>query len=1374
MGAMLFGISNEGIFAYAMTNQSVTAASGYRIYADSLTSASGVIKGDVSELQPDYKVSHVVLPDGNTSAAEEVSYSITESGDYTFEVVYETVPEDKQMKINLDLVSLQGKETTEEKISEKAEPEENVQSEKSQDTTSEIPITEETEIDSTAIEKAAKEAKEASKSEKLTLTVTLPEAEEKADASAETTAEQEATQNKEISQKTSEIVSRSNIQVSSQVLNTSARASGYDYTTTKTWSTADFNTKWMSISKEHMDYGTNPGSTELDKTLPSKDTVNGARFRFGKWKYGEWDDAYWLQQGAAFSDISFDFTKDFSLVGAMQVGSKFGSGKDSPEATDIKIDGGLTISFIPENQVENARSNAAKAYGAAYRLGAYNTLPNSIICEYDLATDTYYKRMDHDPKNFTIFEDDFKAVGDYTYGPSTGEFVGAYPILANGNIYNLAKNGITNGGLTSYYENVTHIGISTTNASCETSQAESSARVAVGSLDTGLIHYNITYSQANQTITFTVTPSKSGVARTIRQSVSNVISRLGSNKKMKLAFTFGAAYLDIAAYTYKSSPYFESDPNKTMGQGQIEVYATEAMVNPDLKLGSTDVRWLNSPDQVAGANQNNNAYYNSSSQIDYSDRTLWPVEGDRIYAQVGFTPTTSYMPQVNSINKGTLKVSVGTISVLDKNATAIANASVGDKSLYKRTGTTGNFKWSSYNANSAIEVSNMNEEYSFRIVLQLPNLTDNSYSEYYVKGYLNAVFNVGQSKITYKIPFSSATNNMLPISRNPRFVKWNNIDYYSQIRVIQSTDNLNSLTNSNPNGSQAATGGNKSSIHYGVGYRLGSETSPRGIYTGAPGVTFGYESASMSNLNDRTTMKNVANGATINLVEDTRYILNYQVTDSAYSSKNQNLTGNVNRGISTKKRIIWNSDNVEILNGYEFYAKQQVTMSKQDFANFSNEPNKGDYYRKIAKAARAKVFKTANYDFTDLIGGDYTNTSLSGNENHAGVTAALENPGTAQSVTLQYKGSDGQICTRTIQLTIQDDTPKVVSNENGNTITDQTATKIIFDKEDYSVSATFKLANSDGNNIDLNNVSWDDIKDKIKVALYKKNGSGGSADKFYRWANNTAATNQAKESGGSLTKVDLPVTIQQNITNGKFDGTFTVTYKLLNSSNQSTSANWIQKTWEDGAQWKILAWTDSNNPSEDYSDLSNTATDTIGISQSITDVPTVTTTIELIEKSNGSLPATMFRISDVQLNDDGTELSDKRNTTTISLESIAGLTDDQLKAAQHDYYYDVHVNESNADSRSRPYTTLTQSDTKKSFNVTYLKYTSNQNSYSDVKNANTLLGSIAYPSNGKSLPQYIRFGMRADRQTGITSNQKFVGQANFKFVRKSLSGGANP
>ena len=157
-----------------------------------------------------------------------------------------------------------------------------------------------------------------------------------------------------------------------------------------------------------------------------------------------------------------------------------------------------------------------------------------------------------------------------------------------------------------------------------------------------------------------------------------------------------------------------------------------------------------------------------------------------------------------------------------------------------------------------------------------------------------------------------------------------------------------------------------------------------------------------------------------------------------------------------------------------------------------------------------------------------------------------------------------------------------------------------------------------------------------------------------------------------------------------------------------------------------------------------------------------------------NLPTSMFKISNIILNDDGTELSDKRNTTTVGLKSLDGLTEEELNKADHDYYYEIHVNESNTDNQQRPYVTLTQSDTQKSFNATYLTYDSNKKSYTNITKTNTLLGSIAYPSNKNSLPQSIRFGMRADRQTGITSNTKFTGTANFKFVRKSLQEVANP
>ena len=62
----------------------------------------------------------------------------------------------------------------------------------------------------------------------------------------------------------------------------------------------------------------------------------------------------------------------------------------------------------------------------------------------------------------------------------------------------------------------------------------------------------------------------------------------------------------------------------------------------------------------------------------------------------------------------------------------------------------------------------------------------------------------------------------------------------------------------------------------------------------------------------------------------------------------------------------------------------------------------------------------------------------------------------------------------------------------------------------------------------------------------------------------------------------------------------------------------------------------------------------------------------------------------------------------------------------------------------------------------------------DVKKDNPVLGTIAYPSNKNSLPQSIRFGMRANQQNGLTSKTQFIGTGHFKFKRIALNGGNNP
>ena len=85
----------------------------------------------------------------------------------------------------------------------------------------------------------------------------------------------------------------------------------------------------------------------------------GVKFTFGSPLGTERWGAHWLQQGAAFSEITFDFNKDFALEGYMRIGDEFGdSTTDSPDGTNIQIDGGVTISFIPTDWVATAKENA--------------------------------------------------------------------------------------------------------------------------------------------------------------------------------------------------------------------------------------------------------------------------------------------------------------------------------------------------------------------------------------------------------------------------------------------------------------------------------------------------------------------------------------------------------------------------------------------------------------------------------------------------------------------------------------------------------------------------------------------------------------------------------------------------------------------------------------------------------------------------------------------------------------------------------------------------------------------------------------------------------------------------------------------------------
>lgn len=1358
-GCMLMGLLGNITMSYADDSQYVYSQTGYRLYVDEIDSKSATIKGDNSDVQDGFKITEIILPNGTETTENEVNYVVNESGEYTFKIIYQNDSNESDVQSEGMQLQNDNDEKTETTVPQLQE-DDLLESEQLETENIQLPKEVINDVEQYRMENSKDSMLEKhevqQETEEVTLTVTLLESEEKSnnDISTESSNDSYQTRINQLSEIQTFSLSQSG--------NTARAIGGYDYSTQKKWNTSDFSVRFTGNTNSHLDYNTNPDVSSViwqNNVANTNDQNNGAKFRFGS-RLGTSDtpsSAYWLQQGLVISDITFDFKKDFVLVGEMKVGQAYQEGEFG--VTDIPVDGGVTISFLPGNQVETAKTRAKNAWSPAYRLGAYNTLANALICEYDTSSDDYYNVGD--TRNFTLGEDVFQLVGDYKYAASGN----AYPSLNSENIYSSSRNG---------HPNLGHIGISTTDGNAKTTQSESSGRVNMaGNEKAGLITYKITYSASSKQVKFETT---NDYTRTTTLNISSLYNRLqsaGQLSNMKLAFTFGAAYTNLNRYLSESN-YFVTGTNDP-GKGQIDIYAKELYVSPDLKRTPTKVRWLNNGLDVQSDNSTYNAFTKDGSTMVYNDKSLWPVAGDRIYAQFSFKPYTNVMPQPNSISNGKLYVSVKDLKITDDSNQDISGMSLGTPKIYCKKGNNNWFECGStdYVTLNSTDVTNGAEVY-IRVELKLPKI-NTDITKYNVSGTVESRYEVGNSIATYSVPMMDANRNKIPVSRNPKIIDYNGQNYSSSTRIIKSGTKV--LQNISNEGNKTSVSGNENSLHYGVGYQPFSTGNYFSIYQNGYDQDISsiqYSYASMNNLSSITNSANISKdkGATLTLdaTTDTRYIVKYEIQDSKYSSKTESLTGNTNRGKVNGSRVIWASGNVKVQNGYEFYAKQDVTMTKDEFAGFTDSnADKASYYRKIAEKAGAKVFKTSDYDFTDLIASD--KSKISGNNKHNQITDALDNPGKVSQVELKYTDSSGTTCIRTINLTIQDDTPKVVS-VNGN-VEDTRAEKIIFDGENYTISARFKLVDNDGSPIDTKDFEWHQVKDKIHIALYKKNSpiSGGS-DKFYRWANGTEADDDGKDTTPQKNpKLELPVDLTYNN-----DGTFTVTYTLFNNNEQSPTSNWVQKQWEDGAQWRIYAWTDTNSTSIEYDNLSNGTYDELE-DNAIGTIASSTTTIRLIEKEDGNLPTAMFVISGVKLNDDGTELTDHRSTTTISLKNVDGVED--MENAEHDYYYDVSVDNADgqSDSSNRPYITLTQSDTQKTFNATYQKYDDSNKTYTDITKDNLLLGSIAYLSNKDSLPQSIRFGMRADKQNGITSNKDFIGQAHFRFVRKTLSsyqGGANP
>ena len=1127
---MLMSVPGKSILSYAMTGQeenaqkqnvqeqSVESESGYRLYADELTSDSGAVKGDITEVLPEYEIINVKLPDGSLAAPEEVNFPVTESGEYVFEVIYDSVPD--------DIEPSQTQETGSEEVR-------SVEAQSAGEQSAEAQIPEqgtEEQSDSGSLQDSEKNIE----SEELTLTVTLPEAE--TEKAAEPVQEETLGGESEPQEAAAASGTAAFARSAANSISTRAGVFGDDNgwsTSNKTWALSDFPDAYVYGSHAHMDGDNDPpeDSVQYVDAAKSFEAGRGVKFTFGSALGTVFDLAHWLQQGAAFSEITFDFNKDFALEGYMRIGDEFGSTSTAINSENIQIDGGVTISFIPADWVATAKENARWARGAAYRLGAYGTLPNSIVCEFDTSTDNYYEPGDW--RNFGVSQAEIRRTGDYNY--ATGVGVNAWTILDGKDIYNSALQGVSG----SNYQNVAHIGISTTGSNCYvSSSSQSASRVTVGSNNTGIIPYRIYYNSASQQLTFKIQEADNDLdTRTVSYNLRSYF-RTQPNRNLKLAFTYGAGYQNIDNFIRlgNNNPYFTG--RRT---GQIDIWAKEMYAVPNLQTGMTEVRWLTDAYEKVGASVDKNAYYNGTS-YEYSNRARWPVAGDRIYIQNNFTPRTSLDPA--NIASGTLTLEVNNLSIKDKGGQPITSLAPPTPTLYYKVGNNG--AWKQYTKGERITVNGREVVYA-RVEMKLPQLNDNSTEQYNVTGKIKGIYKVGDSTVTHTLDLMTENNKNITVSRNPILMDYNGKDYYTNPRIIKSTDLVNgnpfgNVLNNIDNTGTETKAGRYRSIHYGFGYKPMSTNKVSSIQLQQngkhKGAKFSYKYTSMKDLTTVSQVNDVTydtpnSNITLNYDEDQRYILEYTLVDQNYTSKPANLTNNSNRGKSTGKRVIWASDNVEISNGYEFYAKQNVTMSKEEFDGFSNSDNKAQYYNKIAKAAGARVFKTADYDFTDKIGGDYT--KVKGTGEHSGINSALNRPGTPANVTLRFIENNVRV-ERTISLTIEEGIKPITLTETGD-LSAQTASPVnVYEGADgrYTLSTTFYMEGKVPEGLEAQyyvysqgpGVVWGSVEKGV-INLYKKqattrlNTDNNLHSTRFKEAN-LAITTEATDQGN--TKITLTYT----------------------------------------------------------------------------------------------------------------------------------------------------------------------------------------------------------------------------------------------------------
>lgn len=185
--------------------------------------------------------------------------------------------------------------------------------------------------------------------------------------------------------------------------------------------------------------------------------------------------------------------------------------------------------------------------------------------------------------------------------------------------------------------------------------------------------------------------------------------------------------------------------------------------------------------------------------------------------------------------------------------------------------------------------------------------------------------------------------------------------------------------------------------------------------------------------------------------------------------------------------------------------------------------------------------------------------------------------------------------------------PKVYSSGAG-TVTEETPkSKMIYEEDSFTISADFTLETGKETVAQLladNSDAEDGRGTELHIALYKAGTEEAGENEVYDlWKSNW---NDSGSTGheGKIDKMKI-------VPSGTNEREFTVTVEIL-------GGNAIIKKWEDGAKYRIFAWTETNEANsplgKEVSDsFSSDPTDTNAINRT-RNIPSVTTTMYCIVK----------------------------------------------------------------------------------------------------------------------------------------------------------------